>query len=61
MTDKTDNKCLKCGGCGQVADTEDQEPWSYWLELPLQSATAVLLGIVKPIDCPECSGTGLKS
>jgi len=49
-------KCKKCDGCGQVANTEDQEPWTVWLEMPLGSAAAVLVGIVKPIPCPECKG-----
>lgn len=56
MTDEL--KCAKCDGCGKVADTTDQEPWSAWMELPLQSAGAVLAGLVKPIPCPECGGSG---
>ncbi len=51
-------KCAKCHGCGQVADTDDQEPWTAWTALPLQSAGAVVAGLVKPIDCPVCGGTG---
>ena len=51
-------KCTKCDGCGQVADTEEQEPWSDWLALPLGSSVAVLIGMVKPITCPACEGTG---
>lgn len=51
-------KCQKCDGCGKVANTEDQEPWTVWMNLPLQSAGAVILGIVKPITCPYCKGTG---
>jgi hypothetical protein len=51
-------KCSKCDGCGQVADSEDQEPWSWWLSLPVSSAAAVLAGIVKPIPCPACKWTG---
>jgi len=47
--------CPKCGGCGQVANTDDQEPWTVWAELPVQSALAVVLGIVRPIPCPKCS------
>lgn len=56
MTDE--NKCMKCDGCGKVANTDDQEPWSQWANLPLQSATAVVAGLVKPIECPECCGSG---
>jgi hypothetical protein len=52
------SKCQKCDGCGQVADTEDQEPWTFWMDLPLKSAAAVLIGLVKPKICPKCSGTG---
>lgn len=52
------SKCVKCDGCGQVANDDDQLPWSYWKELPLQSAVAVLVGLVQPITCPECNGTG---
>lgn len=51
-------KCSKCEGCGKVADTDDQEPWSAWLELPVRSFGAVLLGLVKPITCPACDGDG---
>ena len=52
------DKCRQCDGCGKVADTNDQEPWTAWTSLPPQSAIAVVAGIVKPIDCPICGGTG---
>ncbi len=52
------DKCSKCDGCGQVADTEEQEPWSTWLDLPLKSALAVTMEVVKPIPCPKCQGKG---
>jgi hypothetical protein len=51
-------KCWKCGGCGQVANTEDEEPWTAWLSLPLESSAAVLLGLVRPKTCPACNGSG---
>jgi hypothetical protein len=51
--------CPSCEGCGQVADTDSREPWSHWLDLPLRSAVAVVAGIVRPIPCPDCGGTGL--
>ena len=57
MDDKL--KCVKCDGCGKVADTDDQEPWSTWMKLPVQSAAAILIGLVKPIPCPNCGGMGL--
>ncbi len=52
----TTETCGKCGGCGQVADTEDEEPWTFWLNLPLQSAIAVLIGMVRPKPCQVCQG-----
>jgi len=51
-------KCQTCDGCGRVADTEDREPWTAWTSLPLHSAAAVVLGIVRPITCPKCGGSG---
>lgn len=51
-------ECRRCDGCGKVANTENQEPWSAWLELPLKSAHAVVLGLVRPVPCPSCGGTG---
>lgn len=52
------NKCGRCDGCGKIANDDDGTPWKYWLEIPLQSSLAVLAGLVKPIECPECTGTG---
>jgi hypothetical protein len=51
-------KCETCDGCGRLADTEDREPWTVWTSMPLHSSIAVLLGIVRPIECPDCKGTG---
>lgn len=53
-------KCLRCDGCGKIADSKDGEPWTNWTTLPVQSAIAVAAGIVKPITCPDCNGTGGK-
>lgn len=50
--------CPSCDGCGLLADSEDGEPWTAWESLPGKSAAAVTLGIVKPITCPRCDGTG---
>lgn len=55
-----DNKketCSHCAGCGKV--TENGEPWVYWEQLPLASSAAVLMGLVKPVPCAGCDGTGL--
>ena len=52
----TTDVCDKCEGCGQVADTEEQEPWTAWLDIPLGSSMAVVMGLVRPIPCPKCKG-----
>lgn len=57
----TETKCTKCDGCGKVADSDDEEPWTVWTSLPLHSSLAVLMGLVKPKDCPECGGKGICS
>lgn len=51
-------KCSRCDGCGQIADDEEGTPWIAWLNLPLKSSLAVLSGLVKPIECPDCKGMG---
>jgi hypothetical protein len=53
-------KCQRCDGCGKIANTEDGEPWTAWTSLPFSSAAAVVAGIVKPITCPDCGGSGQK-
>jgi len=54
----SDAKCPKCDGCGKVATDDDQTPWSHWTSLPHASSAAVLMGLVKPVPCPDCGGTG---
>lgn len=51
-------ECSKCAGCGRIANDEEGTPWKYWEELPIKSAAAVIMGIVKPLTCPDCKGTG---
>jgi DnaJ-class molecular chaperone len=51
-------QCPNCEGCGKVADNEEAAPWTHWTGIPLHSAAAVLLGLVKPTTCPNCNGTG---
>lgn len=51
-------KCQRCDGCGRIADSDDGEPWTVWANLPPGSDLAVRMGIVNPIDCPACGGTG---
>lgn len=50
--------CARCAGCGQITNSDDGEPWSVWLALPLQSSAALLLGLVQPLPCPVCAGSG---
>jgi hypothetical protein len=54
-------QCQRCDGCGKVADSDDGEPWTAWMKLPVGSAAAVIAGLVKPVDCPDCSGTGVQA
>lgn len=51
-------ECSTCAGCGKIADDDDKTPWKYWEELPPPSNAAVALGIVNPLPCPDCGGTG---
>lgn len=50
--------CQRCNGCGQIADSEDGEPWSVWEALPAGSDLAVRMGLVQPVECPGCGGSG---
>jgi len=55
------SKCTRCDGCGKIANSDHGEPWTQWLGLPLSSSLAVVAGIVSPVICPTCKGTGKKS
>ncbi len=48
--------CDKCNGCGKIANSKDGEPWTEWANLPPGSDVAVKMGLVKPIECPQCYG-----
>ena len=53
--------CDVCNGEGNTDNNEDlaeRGPWSYWAKLPVQSALAVIVGLVKPTKCYACNGTG---
>ena len=56
--DLLDRPCPRCDGCGQIANSDDGEPWTYWMDLPVKSALAVTLGLVRPVTCPACDGEG---
>ena len=51
-------KCRRCDGCGKIANDSEGTPWSFWEALPPGSDMAVKMGVVKPIECPDCRGTG---
>ena len=57
MSERTLDDCRTCDGCGQVTISEDGDitPWTVWTSLPLESSSAVLLGLVRPVPCPDCS------
>ncbi len=55
---KPDEKCLRCNGCGKIANSDDGEPWTVWEELPPGADLAVKLGVVRPLPCPKCGGSG---
>ncbi|MCV7230706.1 hypothetical protein [Mycolicibacterium komossense] len=55
------NDCPRCYGDGKIATDDDGSPWGAWEELPPGSDFAVRLGIVRPIDCPDCGGTGSRA
>lgn len=55
-----ESKCPRCESCGKIANDEDGTLWTYWASLPPGSDVAVLAGIVRPIPCPECKGSGTK-
>lgn len=50
--------CPRCDGCGKLANDDEGTPWSRWLDLPLKSSIAVQMGLVRPVVCPVCGGTG---
>lgn len=60
MSELGPGACLRCWGEGRIANSDEGEPWSTWEALPPGSDLAVRMGFVRPIDCPECGGTGIK-
>lgn len=51
-------KCGACAGCGQIANDDEGTPWQYWADLAPPSNLAVVIGIVRPLPCPSCGGSG---
>ncbi len=58
MTDEP-KECGRCDGCGQIADSKKGEPWTSWESMPYASKVAIRMGLVRPITCPDCAGTGV--
>ena len=55
----TGKLCPTCNGCGLVANDDQQTPWNEWASLPVGGAgAAVVLGLVRPLPCPQCGGSG---
>lgn len=50
--------CRHCLGWKKIANSTDGESWKYWAELPSPENLAVVIGVVFPVDCPRCQGTG---
>jgi hypothetical protein len=49
--------CKQCLGWKRV-DNGQGASWKEWLDLPTPSRIAVDAGIIKPVVCPRCGGTG---
>lgn len=56
--DMTTSACTTCDGCGRVANDEDMTPWSLWEAMPAASKLAINMGLVRPVTCPDCAGSG---
>lgn len=52
--------CFRCEGCGKIANSTDGEAWTHWEGLPESAKLAIRLGIVYPVPCPACDGTGVR-
>lgn len=54
---KGSDTCQTCLGWKRVDDSEGCS-WKYWAELRPPANVSVQMGLVKPIECPDCGGTG---
>lgn len=53
------NFCERCDGCKQIANDDEGTPWWHWAQLPPPSNMAVVMGMVRPLPCAKCGGTGV--
>lgn len=53
-----EDACKQCEGWGKVDDGDEGVSWGIWAALPPGADIAVKWGVVKPITCPRCGGTG---
>ncbi len=51
----TTYNCSSCFDCGLIANDDDHTPWVEVLKLPLGSAAAVVMGLIRPIPCLKCA------
>ena len=55
-----EDACTQCEGWKRVASGDDPVTWKAWAEIPPPSNLAVQLGMVYPVTCPRCEGTGIE-
>ena len=54
------DRCKRCLGWKRIANDEEGLPWKYWAELPSPENLAVVAGIIVPVECPHCMGSGIE-
>lgn len=50
--------CRGCLGSGKVANDDEGAPWPVWEAMVPPTNIAVSLGLVQPVKCERCGGTG---
>lgn len=56
--DPTKPECERCDGCGKIGSDATGAPWTFWQSLKPGEDIAVRMGLVRPLPCPVCEGTG---
>ena len=54
-----EDACKQCEGWGKIDDGDEGVSWGIWAGLPPGADLAVRLGVVNPITCPRCEGSGI--